>query len=80
VFFTEQEAIFFIEGSTPDAVMRLVEQTKVWTASGWKDVAAGPPRVAEDALSWIRPEPSEDLSFTPTPGPGDSDGGDLYAP
>jgi hypothetical protein len=80
VFLTEQEAVFFFEGATPEAVERLVEETSLWVASSWEDLSAGPPRVAEDVFCWIRPEPSEDLSFAPTPGPGDSDGGDLYAP
>jgi polyphosphate glucokinase len=38
----------------------------------------GPPGITEDAYSWTRGEPMEDVSFLPTPGPGDSEGGDIY--
>jgi hypothetical protein len=30
------------------------------------------------SLSWSRSEPEEDVSFLPTPGPDDSDHGDIY--
>jgi hypothetical protein len=33
---------------------------------------------AESAFLWSRSEPEEDISFLPTPGVGDSDGGDIY--
>ena len=51
----------------------------LWSAAAvWKDLVAGPPRLADDAYSWLRPHVPDDLSFAPTPGPGDSDGGDLF--
>jgi hypothetical protein len=62
------------EGVEPEAIERLL------AASGWSELAAGPPRIAEDADSWVGPGPPEHVSFTSTPGPGDSDGGDVYAP
>ncbi|HET7857213.1 MAG TPA: hypothetical protein VFL41_12225 [Gaiellaceae bacterium] len=81
VFLTEQEAVFVFEGATPDAIQRIVETASVWSAApDWADLAAGPPRVAEDVYDWVRPEVPENVLYTATPGPGDSDGGDLYAP
>jgi hypothetical protein len=81
VFLTEHEAVFALEGSTPEAIERLVQDANVWiAASAWTEVVAGPPRVAEDIYDWVRPEPHENVTYEPTPGPGDSDGGDLYPP
>jgi hypothetical protein len=81
VFLTEHEAVFVFEGTTPEAIERLVQDANVWiAASAWTEIVAGPPRVAEDVYDWVRPEPPENVSYAPTPGPGDSDGGDLFAP
>lgn len=49
-------------------------------AGAWREYVAGEPRLAEDAYSWTRSDVPEGVSFAPTPGPGDSDGGDLYPP
>jgi hypothetical protein len=79
VFLTDQEAVFVFEADTPDAAERLVGEGSFWSAaSAWKELVAGPPRLAEDVYSWVRPHVPEDLSFASTPGPGDSDGGDLF--
>jgi hypothetical protein len=52
---------------------------ELWAAAGeWRQHVDGPPRIAEDAYSWTRSEPVTDVSYLPTPGPGDSDGGDIY--
>jgi len=37
-------------------------------------------RPAQDVYSWVRARPTEYMSSAPTPGPGDSEGGELYAP
>jgi hypothetical protein len=79
VFLTEQEAVFVFEADSRDAAEKLIGEGRFWSAaSAWKDLVAGPPRVAEDAYSWVRPHVPDDVSFAPTPGPGDSDGGDLF--
>jgi hypothetical protein len=79
VFLTDEEAVFVFEADDLAAAERLVGNERFWSAAAaWKDLVAGPPRLADDAYSWIRPNPPEDVSFEPTPGPGDSDGGDLY--
>jgi hypothetical protein len=81
VFLTEHEAVFVFESAAPGAIEPLVRDARVWTAaSEWAEVAAGPPRVADDVYDWIRLEPAENVIYTSTPGPGNSDGGDLYAP
>jgi hypothetical protein len=81
VFLTGDEAVFLFEGTTPDAIERLVENPSVLSAApGWAEVAAGPPRIGDDVYDWVRPELPENVQYAPTPGPGDSDGGDLYAP
>jgi hypothetical protein len=78
-FLTDREAVFLFEADSLDAAEKLIGAGRVWSAaSAWEDLVDGPPRLAEDAYSWIRPHVPDDLSFEPTPGPGDSDGGDLY--
>ena len=79
VFLTENEAIFLFEADSADAADRLLSSAEVWVAAAaWKDLVAGPPLLAADAYSWVRAPSSEYLSFAATPGPGDSEGGDLY--
>ena len=79
VFLTEREAVFVFEADSREAADKLVGERRFWSAaSAWKEIVEGPPRLAEDAYSWVRPHLSNDVSFEPTPGPGDSDGGDVF--
>jgi len=81
VFLTEEEVVFVFEADELDAVERLASDPTLWEAiAGWNDLVAGPPRMAEDVYSWIRPHPSDEVSFAATPGAGDSEGGDVFAP
>jgi hypothetical protein len=81
VFLTEGEAIFVVEAADRSALERLVANVDVWAAAeAWREYVAGKPRLAKDAYSWTRSDVPEGVSFAPTPGPGDSDGGDLYPP
>jgi hypothetical protein len=81
VFLTDHEAVFVFEADELDAVEQLASDPTLWEAiAGWNDLVAGPPRMAEDVYSWIRPHPSEEISFAATPGPGDCEGGDVFAP
>ena len=62
-----------------DTLAPLLADPKLWeAAASWGEYVAGAPRIAEDVFSWSRREPEEDISFLATPGPGDSDGGDIY--
>jgi len=80
-FVSEAEAIFLFEADAREAVERLADDASLWQAArGWTELVAGPPRLAEGAFSWQRPHPHDETFFTPTPGPGDSEGGDLYEP
>jgi hypothetical protein len=79
VFLTESEAVFIFEADSRDAADKLIGEGAFWSAaSAWTELVAGPPRVAEDAYSWVRAHVPDDVSFAPTPGPGDSDGGDVF--
>ena len=72
-FVTDLEVVFFTEGGTDETIEHL-------KAAEWADVAAGEPRPATVAYSSIRPHLTDEAFFTSTPGPGDSEGGDLYEP
>jgi hypothetical protein len=79
VFLTDDEAVFVFEAASRDAAERLVSEETFWSAvSAWKELVAGPPKLADDAYSWARPRVPDDVSFEPTPGPGNSDGGDVF--
>lgn len=80
VLLTPDEVVFVFESELgADALARVLADPKLWdAAAAWTEYVAGPPRIAEEVFSWIRSEPVEDVSFLPTPGPGDSDGGDIY--
>ena len=81
VFLTSREAVFVLEASTQSLLERLVADPGWAGIAAWQDHVAGPARAAEDAYSWARTHAGEaGLSFAPTPGPGDSDGGDVYPP
>jgi hypothetical protein len=80
VFLTAREAIFVFQSHFgADAVISLIAAPELWAAAAaWREHLDGPPRIAENAYSWTRREPVEDVSYLATPGPGDSDGGDIY--
>ena len=80
VFVTSDEAVFVFESEFgAEALAPLLEDPKLWAAAAaWGEHVAGAPRIAEGAFSWSRSELEEDISVLPTPGPGDSDGGDIY--
>jgi hypothetical protein len=80
VFLTSDEAVFVFESHLgADALSPLLADPKLWEAvSAWGEYVAGPPRIAEEVFSWSRAEVADSVSFLPTPGPGDSDGGDIY--
>jgi hypothetical protein len=80
-FVTEDEVVFLFEADARDAVERLADDAALWQAAkGWTELVAGPPRLAEGVYSWARPHPADETFFAPTPGPGDSEGGDVFGP
>lgn len=80
VFLTPEEAIFVFESDRgADAIAAVLSKAELWKATAaWQEHLAGPPRLAESVYSWARAEEGDELSFLPTPGPGDSDGGDIF--
>lgn len=82
VFVTDREVVFVFEGSGPSHTLQVpAEDPALWkAAAGWQACLSERPRVAVTAYSWERSTDEEGVSFTSTPGPGDSDGGDLYSP
>ena len=82
VHLTEQEVVFVFEGPGASHTLSLNgEDPRIWRAAeAWGECLAGPPRVARTAFSWQRVEGPEGVSFEPTPGPGDSEGGEIYSP
>jgi hypothetical protein len=56
---TPQEAIFIFEADTDEGLTALLSQLDVWAAAvAWRDLVAGPPRLADVAYAWERPEPT----------------------
>ena len=83
VFLTNREVVFLFEASTQSVSERLEVTVDLWTAhSDWKELVAGRPRLAENAYAWEQRASSDDgdFSFAATPGPGDSEGGDIFSP
>jgi hypothetical protein len=80
VYLTPDEAVFVFESEVgADSLAPLLADPDLWqAAAAWTEHVAGPPRIAEEAFSWTRSEAEDDLSYLPTPGPGDSEGGDIY--
>jgi hypothetical protein len=80
VFLTPQEVIFLFDSNFgADALATLIVEPGLWQATpAWREHIAGPPRIAEGVYSWARHSDSDELSYLPTPGPGDSDGGDIF--
>jgi hypothetical protein len=55
---TEREAIFVFEAQGDAGLAAVLGQLDVWAAAvAWQDLVEGPPRMAEVAYSWERPEP-----------------------
>ena len=80
VFLTPDEAIFLFDSQFgADALESLLTKPELWqAAASWREYIAGPPRIAEGVYLWARRDEPEELSYLPTPGAGDSDGGDIF--
>lgn len=82
VHVTDREVVFVFEGPGSSRALTMAEEdARVWHGDeAWQECLEGRPRVAPTAFLWERVEGPADVSFAPTPGPGDSDGGDVYPP
>jgi hypothetical protein len=81
VLVTDDEVVFLFEAPDQHLLDRLVAEASARIVAGtWKDLVAAAPRVAATAYTWRRAGPEENLSWASTPGPGDSEGGDVFAP
>jgi len=80
VFLTADEVVFMFESDLGvDALAPVLSQPDVWqAAAAWHEHIDGPPRIAEGVFAWSRTEEAAGVHSLPTPGPGDSDGGDIY--
>jgi hypothetical protein len=82
VHLTDREVVFVFEAPGASHMLSLQsEDPRVWRAAeAWQECLDGGPRVARTAFFWQRVEGPEGVSFEPTPGPGDSEGGEIYSP
>lgn len=56
LFLTSSEAIFVFESGSGAELELLLDNLDIWAAAEkWRDVLAGPPRLASAAYSWHRP-------------------------
>jgi hypothetical protein len=81
VLLTDEEAVFLFESRAgAEALTPFLSAPSFWDkAAAWRDHLARPPRLAEDVYSWASGgAESDELFYLPTPGPGDSDGGDIF--
>lgn len=74
VYLTVSEAIFVFESRLGEKTLEpLLEQPELWqSAAAWHEHVSGPPRIAEDVYSWVRPDLAADPSLLP---PGLRNGG-----
>jgi hypothetical protein len=68
------------EGARDRAVALLAQEPQFDPGEAWRELLGGPPRIAENAFSWAKHDSGDFVSAEPTPGPGDSDGGDVFSP
>jgi hypothetical protein len=81
VYATKSEIVFVFESADPAALRLQAEDPSLWkVAREWQKLMAGRPRKAHTAFSWSRGDDADGVSYEPTPGPGDSEGGDVYGP
>ena len=58
VYLVDDAALFLFE-ATGGSLERLLVEPGLWQAAGaWREIAAGPPQLAEDAYSWEAPPPT----------------------
>lgn len=81
VMLTPREAVFVFDSDAGlEALTPVLMDPAVWEAApAWREYIDGPPRFAEAVYTWEREEaPDDNVYYLPTPGPGDSEGGEIY--
>jgi hypothetical protein len=80
VFLTHRELVFVFEVPGEGEALQLPrEDLALWKpADAWGELLAETPRVAQERFSWTRSPECPGFSYESTPGPGDSEGGDLF--
>jgi hypothetical protein len=81
VYVTNREIVFVFAGGVGQTLTLPGEDPNIWRAGeAWQECIAEQPRVARTAFSWERIATPRGVSFEPTPGQGDSEGGDVFPP
>ena len=80
VFLTSEEVVFLFQSQGgPDVLASLLTPPDLWEALGpWREYIEAAPRIAEEVFSWVHAEEGADVFYLDTPGPGDSEGGDIF--
>ncbi len=80
VLLTPREAIFVFDFSDDSGAFATLaaDPSLLVSATQWNDLLDGPPRIGDLAFSWSRTPEADGASYLATPGPGDSEGGDVY--
>jgi hypothetical protein len=80
IFLGDDELVVVFEGPGAEA-----EARRLFEAPGVLDrvrrigqYLAAAPKLPGEVFSWERPREPDGVAFGPDPGPGDSDGGDVY--
>lgn len=64
LFLTSSEAIFVFGSTSGTTIESLLDSLDIWAAAAtWRDLVAGPPRLALPAYSWRRPPSHERIGL-----------------
>jgi hypothetical protein len=64
LFLTSNEAVFVFESRSGTTIESLLDTLDIWAAATtWRDLVAGPPRLASPAYSWHRPPSHERIGL-----------------
>lgn len=67
LFLTPREAIFVFEAESEEGLRSLLGRLDLWAeAAAWGELVAGPPRLAEIAYAWERPESGRSAAGAPS--------------
>jgi hypothetical protein len=79
VFLSSEELVFVFDSDDgAEALIAHLSGEAPPAIVAWREHIAGPPRIADEIFSWARAPENGTFSYLPTPGPGDSEGGDIF--